>query len=95
MCKNLRSVKLNSENIKIGEGAFEGCKGLADENGFVIVNDTLYDYVGRKKTVTIPDNVNKISWLALAENNSINSVIFKNPQTEIVEGAFILSKNFI
>ena len=61
-CDNLESIYIPS-NINIrGMDNFKGCKKLADENGFVIVNNVLFDYFGNDEVVKVPDNVTIISY---------------------------------
>ena len=45
-CGSLSSITIPESVVSIGKGAFYGCKGLADSNGFVIVNSILYHYCG-------------------------------------------------
>ena len=51
------SIVIPDSVTKIGKHAFSGCKALADKEGFVIVNETLYSYYGDNKEVSIPDDV--------------------------------------
>ena len=44
----------------IKEAAFEGCKKLADEDGFIIVNGMLFDYIKDESDIVIPSGVNHI-----------------------------------
>lgn len=48
---------------KIEKSAFIGCEGLADENGLILVNESLYGVVGygRTKPLAIPASVKKIA----------------------------------
>ena len=59
-CTYLSSLSIPQKLTDIGAKAFKGCKLLADENGFVIVNDILFDYVGEKTDIIIPDGVQRI-----------------------------------
>ena len=44
-CKKLKKVDLpQSESLHIGNKAFFGCYGLADESGFVILQNRIFDY---------------------------------------------------
>ena len=59
-CKALKGTIPDS--IKsIGNLAFKGCVGLADEDGFVIVGNSLFDYTRKDAiNVTIPECVTSI-----------------------------------
>ena len=57
----ITSITIPDSVTSIGDSAFWGCSGLADEDGFVIVRDVLYSYHGEDDEVTIPDSVTSIS----------------------------------
>lgn len=59
-CTNLKSVRLPADIFSVEHDAFDGCANLADENGFVIINNTLYTYFGDAEVVTIPEGVTEI-----------------------------------
>ena len=59
-CEGLRRVSL-PEDVALGDMAFRGCKGLADENGMVIVNGVLFDYLGIGWDVVVPEGVKRIA----------------------------------
>ncbi len=56
-CKLLSSVNIPNGLKNIGTGAFTGCNRLADENGVVIIKETMFDYIGSSETLVIPDGV--------------------------------------
>lgn len=60
-CTYLNSLSIPQKLTDIGAEAFKGCKMLADEDGFVIVNGALFDYVGEKTDIIIPDGVQRIA----------------------------------
>ena len=55
-CPNLKKVDL-PEGVKLGRGCFCGCSKLVNDNGFLIVNGYLFDYLNNEETVVIPDTV--------------------------------------
>lgn len=59
-CHSLQNLDLQSDSLKISKYAFGDCEKLADDNGFVIVNDILYGYYGESEDVIIPENVKAI-----------------------------------
>ena len=71
--KNITSLEI-PENAAISFGAFGYCYGLADENGFVIINNVLCAYNGSDETVVIPDSVNRIAEYVFSSNTAIKSV---------------------
>ena len=59
-CSSLKNVTIPESVMCIGDKAFSGCEGLADHNGFVIVNGVLYSYYGKAGNVVIPEGVTSI-----------------------------------
>ena len=92
-CDKLKDIKISPSvsfpnDLGCNE-AFRFCKSLADENGFVIVNNILFDYFGRKKKVTVPDGVKTIQSRAFCGCNSITSIYIPKSVTEIRDYAFL------
>lgn len=56
-CKSLSNVVIPGSITEIEVGAFRGCKALADQNGCVVVNNILFDYVGPGGDVVITEGV--------------------------------------
>lgn len=54
------------EQIKIESGAFDNCMDLADENGFIIINDILFCSPARYmyEELSVPDGVTETSFRA-------------------------------
>ena len=86
-CKRLSSLALPESVTKIGERAFKGCDGLAT-NGFVIVRNVLYSYVGDDSDVIVPDGVMEISRDTFEGNKNIREVTLPNGLKSIGEDAF-------
>lgn len=74
MCTNLKELRIFHPEY-LGKAAFMGCKGLADENGFVIVENRVFDYFGSSKTIRIPKGVIGIEECAFY-NSSAENVVF-------------------
>lgn len=62
-CAALTGVKLPAGVRSVGKEAFFRCKALADENGLVILGDTLYNYYGPGGDVVIPEGVRRVEKL--------------------------------
>lgn len=56
----MKEVSIPQSVREIGSFAFRGCKGLADNEGFVVIRDILYDYSGNDRIAKIPENVVRI-----------------------------------
>ena len=71
-----------------GERIFQGCPCLADENGFVIVNNTLYEYLGKNIVVSIPDGVTRIGEGAFDGRVQLKELHIPNSVSCIGKNAF-------
>lgn len=88
-CLRLRDISIPSNVTSIGERAFENCNSMADDQGFIIVNDVVYGYCGSKeKTVRIPNHVTGISSWALSSYGENLYVFVPNSVTHIASNAF-------
>ena len=74
-CESLTSVTIPDSVESIGDGAFRGCSGLADANGFVVIRETLHDYVGEAKTAMVPEGVRAIGGYAFSSSGVLNLAI--------------------
>ena len=92
-CCNLTNLVIPETVEKIEESAFWGCTGLADENGFVIINNIMFGYLGHDETVAVPDGIRTIGFCCFCHNNinnlkNIKSVILPDSVQKIGELAF-------
>ncbi len=72
----------------IGKSAFSGCRALADENGLVIVQNTVYSYCGyTEDRITIPEGIVAIDNVAFFERD-IHSVLIPSSVESIGTLAF-------
>lgn len=86
-CINLKSIKMPS-GIEIAANAFDGCSGLADENGFFIYDGVALAYMGESDTVIVPDGTKVVSKQLFAFNKKIHAVNFPDTLEEIGNLAF-------
>jgi len=87
-CSNLQSVVIPKSVTKIGNEAFRRCRVLGDDDGFVIVNNILFDYLGNNVNVTIPEGVTKIGDSAFSECKNLQSIVIPEGVTKIGSRAF-------
>ena len=92
-CKNLEKVTIFSENLVMSSRAFMACDKLADENGFIVVKDMLFDYIGQEEHVTIPDGVVTIGGSCFASNKTVKTILCPSSTTTIQDFAFIACNN--
>ncbi len=85
---SLASLALPAGVKEIGDQAFLHCGGLADENGFVIVRDVLYSYVGDREVVAVPDGVSRIGTFAFSGKENLRRVLLPRSVKSIGLGAF-------
>ena len=84
-----------SGNAEIEEGAFTGCAGLADENGFVIVGNILFGYhtdslMNAPTTITIPDGITRIDYFGGSMN--AEKIVMPDSVVTICDRAFYANK---
>ncbi len=58
-CTSLVKIEI-PESTQVFNQAFNNCTGLADENGFIIINNFLFQYIGSANEVVVPENVKLI-----------------------------------
>lgn len=73
-CSNLLKFEIPKTVEKIRDKAFYSCDKFADKQGFIIINSTLVDYIGRETDITIPDTVETIYHIALVRRG-VKSII--------------------
>ena len=56
-CDHLKKIEIPDTVENIGDGILIGCKGLADENGFVIANNTVQAFYGAERNIEIPEGI--------------------------------------
>lgn len=86
--KAVKSVTIPDSVKTIEDYAFHDFESLADENGFVIVRNVLYSYLGKEHNIVIPENVVKISSHVFLHNNRVTSVTLPEGIKEIGYEAF-------
>lgn len=76
----------------IGNQAFKDCRMLANDEGFVIVLGTIYDYRGFNTKITIPDGVTSIGENAFWTCLRLKSATIPDSVTSIGDLAFRFCK---
>ena len=71
-----------------GRRLFSGCISLCDKNGFVIINNTLYDYIGSCSSLVIPEGVEEICPSTFYGNEKIKTVHLPSSLKKIHDFAF-------
>ena len=87
-CKNLKKVALQNPSVAIDNTAFWGCKNLADQNGFVVVGNQLFEYFGTDQQLTIPDGIGMIKSFLFSNCSNLQTVTIPNSVTLIESWAF-------
>ncbi len=88
-CNKLKDIKFPKSIKYIGGRAFEGTAWMNKKKGFVIVNNILIQYNGKKKSITVPDGVKQISGFTFydkfTEDKSWNGPVKVNLPNTIIE----------
>lgn len=79
-CAKLEAVEMPAD-VEIGAHAFDGCTGLADEQGRIIMGNTMHAYLGSDTVVEIPAGVERLAECLFVASeygaNSANKMITK------------------
>ena len=92
-CGELAEIRSLNPDVVLGLCQFKGCHRLADEKGFLIVQNHLFEYCGNEKDVVIPENVEVICESAFENDRNITSVIFPEALSIIRDNAFLNCAN--
>ena len=87
-CLNLEQVSISKSVTSIGTKAFCGCKKLSDKEGFIIVQDVLFNYYGTSDNVSIPEGVAKIDEGVFSGNSNLLSICLPDSMISIGREAF-------
>ena len=87
-CSDLQSIAFAASLTDLGVKAFKGCIKLADHQGLVIVEGTLFDYCGSGGTVVVPDGVTMIGREAFFRFRDLKNIILPEGVTTIGDSAF-------
>ena len=87
-CSSLTNNSLPKRVKRIEDGAFLECERLADENGFIIIDGILFEYIGGLTEVVVPDGVTRIGIFAFHDNDELLRVTLPESVKSIGRGAF-------
>ena len=87
-CFALKKIEIPNSVQNIGEQAFRGCVGLQDANGFVIVNNKLYDCFSSAEDISIPQGISAIGDLAFRNCENLKSIRVSDGVKRIGSQAF-------
>ena len=60
-CESLGSLRFDNFSCTVDPTAFSKCDKLADKDGFIIVGDILWRYIGAGGNVVVPDGVRELA----------------------------------
>ncbi|MBO4933759.1 MAG: leucine-rich repeat domain-containing protein [Clostridia bacterium] len=84
----IKKIAIPESVQKIGSGAFCGCCGLADADGFVVVKGVLYSYHGKGGAISVPRTVTEIDDMVFCECDDVESIVIPETVKKIGSGAF-------
>jgi hypothetical protein len=88
-CENLAQVYIENESVEIGARAFRWCPKLVDEEGFLIVNGDLIQYLGNEERVVVPENVTEIQGSVFKDHSEIKEIILPEKLCRLGDHAFV------
>lgn len=89
-CTSLTELRIPEHITAFGQSNFSDSPGLADENGFVILNHVLIRYFGDAEEVTVPKDVTSLDAYAFCNRKSIKSLTLPEGLRSIGESAIRL-----
>lgn len=92
-CTALQNINLPDHPVETGENVFGYCEKLADDDGFFIFQDILYNYYGTQEKVVIPNGVKIIERDVFKQNITIKEVIFADSLERIGVYTFAFCEN--
>lgn len=87
-CSNLKTISIPDSVCNIGDFAFANCPKLADDNGFLIIRNSILSYTGSASDVVIPTGIEKIEPWAFRGCQSVVRITIPDSVTEIGKNAF-------
>lgn len=87
-CSNLKTINIPDSVTEIGEFAFKNSPGLADDNGFLVIRNSIFSYSGKKEEPVIPASVERIEPWAFEGSQSCVRITISDSVTEIGKNAF-------
>ena len=84
--KKLKTVKM-PDGVKMGTGVFSGCDGLADEDGFFVLDGVAYEYFGDSENVVVPEGVKEL-FAGLFSDRKMRAVSLPGSLVSIGDSAF-------
>lgn len=92
-CKSLEQVTFPERPFDTITTAFKGCDKLADTDGFIILRNTLFDYIGNAAHITIPDGVKNVGDGAFKKLDFLETIVCPDSVARIFSEAFSDCKN--
>lgn len=92
-CEHLREVNIPDSVEEIGEFAFSNDPAMTDEDGFLIIRNSLYAYNGNRSDVVVPAGIEKIAPWAFKQCFSLSVITIPDSVTEIGNNAFYQCPN--
>ena len=87
-CRNLKTAVISGDMTKISDDAFADCPLPADEEGFSVLNGTLFGYSGKGGHITVPPTVLRIGADVFSERKDITDVTIPGSVVSIGPRAF-------
>ena len=87
-CSGITNIRIPESLKEIGASTFEHCTGIADEQGMIIQNRTLYGYIGERSEPELSHGVERLVGGCFAGNRKLRKLEIPPYIVDIGPGAF-------
>lgn len=89
-CEKLVNFEVQGREVSIGKGFLYGCRGLCNQDGYIVFRGGIYGYFGNRTRIVVPEGITRIGYMAFGYSD-ITSISLPKSLRIIEKFAFLLS----